>query len=300
STGAANDLVGNTELARKMVREWGMSEQIGPMAWGSQGQVFLGEDLLHSRDYSESTSRVIDDEVERILRDQEQRAIEMLTRHRAGLEAVARDLLQQETVDGGVVGRLVDEAYGRPVHGSGAKAVPHFHSNGKTQSGTNGAGPAAVGRPAASTDPIDAGDGSRDPAAPAPAGLASADRPSEASPSPEGRDGAGFDGATVGGQAPSTGPAPSSLAAQPWPPPNPQAPSAPAPPPPPGSPPPPPPTQAGWAPPRWTGSPTDGGSGVDQYANPQHPGRQNANDQYANPQHPPGPAETGPAQPDPS
>jgi len=43
STGAANDLVGNTELARKMVREWGMSEQIGPMAWGSQGQVFLGE-----------------------------------------------------------------------------------------------------------------------------------------------------------------------------------------------------------------------------------------------------------------
>ena len=293
STGAANDLVGNTELARKMVREWGMSEQIGPMAWGSQGQVFLGEDLLHSRDYSESTSRVIDDEVERILRDQEQRAIEMLTRHRAGLEAVARNLLQQETVDGEVVSGLVDEAYGRPVHGSGAKAVPHFHSNGKTQSATNGAAPAAVGHPAASTEPTDTGEESRDPAAPAPAGLASADRPSEASPSPDGRDGAG-----VAAPAPSTGPAPSSLAAQPWPPPNPQAPSTPAPPP--GSPPPPPPAQAGWAPPRWAGSPTDGGNGLDQYANPQHPGRQNANDQYANPQHPPGPAETGPAQPDPS
>ena len=55
STGAANDLVGNTELARKMVREWGMSEEIGPMAWGSQGQVFLGEDLMHTRDYSEDT-----------------------------------------------------------------------------------------------------------------------------------------------------------------------------------------------------------------------------------------------------
>ena len=67
STGAANDLVGNTELARKMVREWGMSDEIGPMAWGSQGQVFLGEDLMHTRDYSEDTSRVIDDEVERIL-----------------------------------------------------------------------------------------------------------------------------------------------------------------------------------------------------------------------------------------
>ncbi len=48
STGASNDLVGNTELARKMVREWGMSDKIGPMAWGSQGQVFLGEDLMHT------------------------------------------------------------------------------------------------------------------------------------------------------------------------------------------------------------------------------------------------------------
>src|SRR5271166_5511419 len=87
STGAANDLVGNTELARKMVREWGMSEEIGPMAWGSQGQVFLGEDLMHTRDYSEDTSRVIDDEVERILRAEEERAIEVLTRHRTGSRA---------------------------------------------------------------------------------------------------------------------------------------------------------------------------------------------------------------------
>ena len=74
STGANNDLVGCTELARKMVREWGMSDRIGPMAWGSQGAVFLGEDLMHSRDYSDETSRVIDEEVERILRAQEERA----------------------------------------------------------------------------------------------------------------------------------------------------------------------------------------------------------------------------------
>ena len=62
-----------TERARKMVREWGMSERIGPMAWGSQGQVFLGEDLMHTRDYSDDTARVIDEEVERILREQEDR-----------------------------------------------------------------------------------------------------------------------------------------------------------------------------------------------------------------------------------
>ena len=80
STGAQNDLVGSTELARKMVREWGMSDRIGPMAWGSQGAVFLGEDLMHSRDYSDETARVIDEEVERILRDEEDRCRKMLER----------------------------------------------------------------------------------------------------------------------------------------------------------------------------------------------------------------------------
>ena len=143
STGAANDLVGNTELARKMVREWGMSEEIGPMAWGSQGQVFLGEDLMHTRDYSEDTSRVIDDEVERILRGQEERAMELLTRHRGGLDAVAHALLEQESIDGAEVGRLVDEAYGKPVHANGPKArTVQFNGrsgeNGHNGHGTNG------------------------------------------------------------------------------------------------------------------------------------------------------------------
>ncbi len=124
STGASNDLVGNTELARKMVREWGMSDRIGPMAWGSQGQVFLGEDLMHTRDYSEHTSQIIDDEVELILRAQEQRALEVLARHRGGLDALARALLDEETIDGETVGRLVDTAYGRPVHAEGTKSVP--------------------------------------------------------------------------------------------------------------------------------------------------------------------------------
>ncbi len=128
STGANNDLVGNTELARKMVREWGMSERIGPMAWGSQGMVFLGEDLMHSRDYSEDTSRVIDEEVERILRDQEERATQLLVRHRAGLDAVAASLLEKETIDGSEVARLVDEAYGHPVH-EGQPPVPHFEDD---------------------------------------------------------------------------------------------------------------------------------------------------------------------------
>ncbi|MBO0732263.1 MAG: ATP-dependent zinc metalloprotease FtsH, partial [Acidimicrobiaceae bacterium] len=101
STGASNDLQRATEMARKMVREFGMSERIGPMAWGQEGQVFLGEDLMHAaRDYSDVTSRVIDEEVERILREQEARATRLLGEHRHGLAAVARALLEKETIDG--------------------------------------------------------------------------------------------------------------------------------------------------------------------------------------------------------
>jgi len=117
STGASDDLQRNTELARKMVREWGMSDRVGPMAWGSQGTVFLGEDLMHTRDYSEDTSRVVDEEIARILRDQEDRARRILEEHRSGLEAVAKALLEAETIDGAEVARLIDSAYGRPVHG---------------------------------------------------------------------------------------------------------------------------------------------------------------------------------------
>jgi cell division protease FtsH len=115
STGANNDLVGCTELARKMVREWGMSERVGPMAWGSQGMVFLGEDLMHNRDYSDETARVVDEEVEQILRKQEDRAREVLGQLRGGLDLVARALLEKETIDGAEVGRLVDQAAGYTV-----------------------------------------------------------------------------------------------------------------------------------------------------------------------------------------
>jgi cell division protease FtsH len=117
STGAQNDLVRITELARKMVREWGMSERIGPMAWGSQGPVFLGEDLVHTRDYSDETARVIDEEVERILRQEESRARRIMRLHRRGLDAVARALLEHETLDGDEVSRIVDYAMGRKAGG---------------------------------------------------------------------------------------------------------------------------------------------------------------------------------------
>ncbi len=115
STGAQNDLVRATEIARSMVREWGMSTRIGPMAWGSQAMTFIGDDLMHSRDYSDDTARVIDEEVERILREQQERIRSLLREHRPGLRALARSLLENETVDGVEVGRLVDGAPAPPV-----------------------------------------------------------------------------------------------------------------------------------------------------------------------------------------
>jgi len=124
STGANNDLVGATELARKMVREWGMSTRVGPMAWGSQGQVFLGEDLMHTRDYSDDTARVIDEEVERILRQAQERCRDVLSENRNGLDLVARALLEHETIDGSEVTRLLELARAGSTSGSPSSVIP--------------------------------------------------------------------------------------------------------------------------------------------------------------------------------
>jgi cell division protease FtsH len=89
-----------------------MSKRIGPMAWGSQGQVFLGEDLMHTRDYSDETARIIDEEVERILREQEDRCRDTLERFRPALDAVASTLLEKETIDGAEVHRIITDVMG--------------------------------------------------------------------------------------------------------------------------------------------------------------------------------------------
>ena len=115
NSGAANDLEQATSIARRMVREWGMSDAVGPMAWSSQQQVFLGEDLMtNGREYSDETARLIDSEIGSILREQETRAKNLLEKNRIGLDLVAQVLLEQETIDGATVARLVQEGLGRP------------------------------------------------------------------------------------------------------------------------------------------------------------------------------------------
>ncbi len=112
STGAQDDLTSATDLAGRMVREWGMSDVIGKMAWGPRGPVFLGEDLIHTRDYSDETARLIDEEVSRILDEQAERARQVLAEHREALDALATALMAEESLDGDQICRIVDDADG--------------------------------------------------------------------------------------------------------------------------------------------------------------------------------------------
>ena len=149
TTGASDDLVRSTERARKMVREWGMSERVGPMAWGSQAAVFLGEDLMHSRDYSDDTARVIDEEVSRILREQEERCEQLLTENRNGLDLVARSLLEHETIDGTEVTRLLELARS----GGPMRTIAEAAEVAEAAEAADVAGTPVLAKPSAGDDP---------------------------------------------------------------------------------------------------------------------------------------------------
>ncbi|WP_300609383.1 ATP-dependent zinc metalloprotease FtsH [Trebonia sp.] len=112
STGAGNDLAGATDLATKMVREFGMSAVVGPVGYPESGSVFLGGGGpgMSSRPYAEATQAAIDGEVSKLLRQAEERAVELLKAHRPELDALVDLLLVRETVDGSDVYRLA----GRP------------------------------------------------------------------------------------------------------------------------------------------------------------------------------------------
>ena len=108
STGAANDLAGATDLATKMVREFGLSKTLGPVGYPEGGSVFLGSGGpgMSSRPFAEATQAEIDREVAMLLREAEKRAVELLTDHRSVLDALTDLLLESETVDGSEVYRL--------------------------------------------------------------------------------------------------------------------------------------------------------------------------------------------------
>jgi len=122
STGAANDLASATQLATRMVREYGMSDALGPVGFASGSPMYLGGEEVRSRSYAEATQRLVDEEVARLLRDAAEQAGRLLGEHRDALERLTELLLERETVDG----TDVDEVLGRvprtteaPVGGRG-------------------------------------------------------------------------------------------------------------------------------------------------------------------------------------
>ncbi len=109
TTGAGNDIERATELARKMVTEWGMSEKLGPLSFGKKDeQIFLGREIAKHKDYSEKTAEDIDDEIRRIVTERYEYSKHLLMENRQLLEKIAAALREKETLDGAEIDAIVE------------------------------------------------------------------------------------------------------------------------------------------------------------------------------------------------
>ena len=99
TTGASDDLKKATDLARALVTKYGMSEKLGPIAFGKEEQIFLGREFTAHKDYSENLASKIDDEVSRFMKNAFKKAKDILVKHRDALEALAQKLITEETVE---------------------------------------------------------------------------------------------------------------------------------------------------------------------------------------------------------
>ena len=190
STGAASDLASATELAIKMVREFGLSSKLGPVGYPEGGSVFLGGgggNGLSSRPFSESTQAIIDGEVSRLVREAEQTAVTLIRTHQGDLDRLADLLVEKETVDGAEVYRLLGLAVPEhqpegqaiaPGRAAAATAVPPAavpaastnsagtQAAGPHSAGTNSPGTQAAGTHSPGTHSASAAPGSGRPATP--------------------------------------------------------------------------------------------------------------------------------------
>jgi cell division protease FtsH len=108
TTGAGNDIEKATDLARRMVCEWGMSEKLGPMTFGKkEEEIFLGRDFTQRADYSKSTAVEIDAEIRRIILESYHRAKDLLTTNLRLLHKIAETLLEKEVLDGSEIDAIV-------------------------------------------------------------------------------------------------------------------------------------------------------------------------------------------------
>jgi len=120
TTGAGDDLEKATEMARKMICEWGMSDKLGPLTFGkNEEHIFLGREVARQKDYSEATALLIDGEIKRIVLEAASRAKQILQENLEKLHALARALLERETLDGEEIARILRA---RPLQEAGAPA----------------------------------------------------------------------------------------------------------------------------------------------------------------------------------
>lgn len=151
TTGASNDIERATQLARRMVCEWGMSERMGPLSFGKMDdQVFLGREIVqHHRDYSEQTAIQIDQEVRRIVEENYKKAKDLLETHRDVLEAVAAALLEKETLENQDIEKILadirpDLARPAPADDTASQtSAPSHHPPREHASNTGAGGPEA-------------------------------------------------------------------------------------------------------------------------------------------------------------
>jgi cell division protease FtsH len=121
TTGSENDIQRATKMARRMVTEFGMSENLGPVAYGQKDElVFLGREIGEQRDYSDGTAQAIDEEVRRIVEAAYQRARGLLEEHRPVLDQIAKRLVEIETLEGEELEELLNQAGVRPKKASAA------------------------------------------------------------------------------------------------------------------------------------------------------------------------------------
>jgi cell division protease FtsH len=127
STGAGNDLERATDIARKMVCDWGMSDKLGPLTFGKkEEQIFLGREIAQHRDYSEDTAERIDEEVRNIVMENYERAIDLLKANLNLLHRLAKELLDREVLDNNEIEKIINEV--SPLNNGSDKKVSELHT----------------------------------------------------------------------------------------------------------------------------------------------------------------------------
>ncbi len=138
TTGASNDFERATEMARRMVTQWGMSDALGPMVYGeNEGEVFLGRSVTTHKNMSEATMQQVDKEIRRIIDQQYALARKLIEDNRDKIEAMAKALLEWETIDAEQIGDIMEGKSPRPPKPSQGSASPPPHDSTPSAPATN-------------------------------------------------------------------------------------------------------------------------------------------------------------------